>query len=212
MTGHSRTFRARGPALETNAAIGRSLIFYAVTYAVGVGIGVCLFVSLPTPLRNVLQAHLQSAFAGGLAIRAAGLTTSYQDAAVSVGIVLILWLLGQSPIGGGLATIIVFLRAASLGMGLSLVPAVYGWRGAGFDLLAVVPWNILTAGACIVAGSAAGLYARRVRKERGEQFSVRLYMLYCAVHLLCVTVVLCGGWLEATTVNRVATLFSLSSP
>ncbi len=209
MASHVRMFQARSPAGETGAALRQSLAFYGIVYLVGVAVGVCLFLSLPAPLRHALQSQLQTALVA-FGTHSAGLSAGYQDAAVSVGIVVVLWLVGQSPVGGGLAAVILFLRAASLGLGLTLVPTVYGWRGAGFDLLAVVPWNILAAGACIVAASAAGVYARRVRRDRGERYSVRLYTVYCGVQLLCAAVVLCGGWLESATAGRVAAFFALS--
>ena len=215
MASHVRMFHARSPAAETGTALRLSLTFYGIVYLVGVAVGVCLFLSLPPALRHGLQVQLQGAFAApgthaAGASGAGGIAAGYQDAAVTVGIVLVLWLVGQSPVGGGLAAIILFLRAASLGLGLTLVPTVYGWRGAGFDLLAVVPWNILAAGACIVAGAAAGVYARRVRRDRGEHYSVRLYAVYCGVQLLCAAAVLCGGWLESATAGRVAAFFALS--
>ncbi len=209
MADRFRTFRAGGPAVGTRSEIGRSLMFYAITDLVGTGIGACLFLSLPTALQDMLKTALQGAFAGSRTIFTGGWSAGYQDALVGVGIVWLLWLAGHSPAGGGLSTVVVFLRAASLGLALALVPAVYGLRGAGFDLLAVLPWNILTAGACVVAGTAAALYARQVRRNSGGPFSVRLYTLYCAVYLLCVAAVLCGGWLEAVTAGRVAALFSL---
>lgn len=216
MASHVRMFHARNPGSETSATLRQALTFYAIVYLVGIAIGVCLFLALPSPLRQSLQSELRSALVAlgahaGNPAGAHGLSAGYQDAAASVGIVLILWLVGQSPVGGGLAAIILFLRAASLGLGLTLVPTVYGWRGAGFDLLAVVPWNILAAGASIIAGSAAGVYARRVRRDRAEHYSVRWYTVYCGVQVLCAAAVLCGGWLESTTASRVAAFLALSS-
>ncbi len=132
---------------------------------------------------------------------------AFWDAFYGMLFVVLFWVLGHIPIATPLIVLILFLRAFSLGLAMTGMIYAFGLQGAGFDLLGLLPWNILSGGAVVLSASVATHYMRQPLYDRAP--AMRRYLAYCALHGMSIGLVFLSGWLQVQVMERALTVFSL---
>ncbi len=133
---------------------------------------------------------------------------AFWDAFYGMLFILLFWVLGHIPIATPLIVFFLFLRALSLGLAITGMIYAFGLQGAGFDLLGVLPWNILSGGAVVLSASVATQFTRQQLFSRAP--AMRRYLAYCALHSMSISILFLSGWLQVQVMERALSVFSLS--
>lgn len=189
----------------------RILLYFAALYGAGIVAGMVAFLALPTDLRGALA---QSVHTAAQAVA----RTHYYAYAERLEVIqntfflLLLWLGAQLPalpLGAPLLYACFFIRAASVGACASALIAVFGWRGAGFDLLALIPWNILSAVGFIIAVAAGLAHHRKMRKADITGITVSWWWQFHGLFMAALFILIGAGDIEAHIAGPLARLFTL---
>ncbi len=204
----TRTFKPRVNVNEVYRRTLRTGLFFTVFYIAGILVGLVLLFSTPhwmqTDLTQTVHAALaKNAWSSGTA------SSVFSNAALQVGIIVLIWLLGQSPSGFPLLSLLLFLRAVSCGLALSLVVTADGWRGIGIDLLALLPSNILFACGFIIAATAATMMTHRLYRSTTGLPRKRVWILYHSFLTAAAVATLFGGVVETLVMPRVLGLLAV---
>ena len=165
----------------------RVTLFFTVLEAVGIILGAILSFFYPNVDQSMVWLTPHHASYRSLVLR---------DALFSESLILLLWAAGQNVLAPFLVSLLLFLRGISLGLALALTVSMYGGRGVRMDLLDVLPWNILSSGAYVLAGTAAYLLSRYVFSAKAGRMQMRIFLLYCMVDLFAGAVVLSAALLQ----------------
>ncbi|MHB1627533.1 MAG: stage II sporulation protein M [Bacilli bacterium] len=204
----TRIFKPRANARAKLQQAVRTALFFAVFYAAGVLIGLVLPLSVPHWMQTALSQSVHAALTSR-AWPPETVSAAFSNAALQVGMIALIWLLGQSPSGIPLLSLLLFLRAVSCGAAFSLIVGADGWRGVGIDLLALLPSNILFAGGFIIAAAAAAMMTRRLYRTAAGSPRERVWALYHAVLAAAMVMALLGGMLGTVVIPRVLGLLAV---
>lgn len=181
-----------------------------VLYLVGAVVGVLVFVSLPYSLRHVLVKPIVATLPTlTTVLRHPGV--SYANAFISALAIVAIWIMGQAMGGQVMTSIIVWLRACSVGFAMAAIAYVEGLRGAGFDLLGILPWNILSAGGFIIAASAVRILHQEMVTRDQPQVRSRSFFLYSMACAVGIWLTYAGGFIESVWEPRVVLWFALQA-
>ncbi|MHB1684056.1 MAG: stage II sporulation protein M [Bacilli bacterium] len=204
----TRLFKPRVNTKEVYRRALRTALFFAVFYMAGVVIGLVLPLTVPHWMQSDLSQAVQRALAQNTHIPET-VSSAFANAALQVGIIVLIWLLGQSPSGFPIVSLLLFLRAVSGGLAFSLVVSAVGWRGIGIDLLALLPSNILFAGGFIIAATAATMMIQRLYRSELGSPRERVWVLYHSFFTVAVLAALLGGMLGVVVMPRTLGLFAV---
>ncbi len=204
----ARIFKPRANVRAKYQQALRTVLFFTVFYMAGILIGLVLPLSIPHWMETALSQSVHAALASS-AWPPETVSAAFSNAALQVGMIVLIWLLGQSPSGIPLLSLLLFLRAVSCGLAFSLVVSADGWRGIGIDLLALLPSNILFAGGFIIAVAAAAMMTRRLYRTAAGSPREGVWALYHAVLAAAMLMTLLGGMLGAVVIPRVLGLLAV---
>ncbi len=197
-------FRTPTEAQPRRAPLGHTFLFMSVLYGTAVLIGFVLYFALNNSLRTMVLMNFRAGLAAFLYMgNIGGLSAAYNESWYNIVFLIITWVVGQSTIGAPIIVLLLFIRGLSLGFALSLTVLVDGLHGAIFDLIGIMPWNILIMGAFIVAASISYLFTRELRTIGFARMSAGLLAAYSGVYVICVGLVLLAGWVEFLIVPRI---------
>ncbi|MCY0877046.1 MAG: hypothetical protein OWT28_12380 [Firmicutes bacterium] len=211
MAARFATARFRSPAQSPGSTSMRIPVFFAALFVTGVFCGAVSIVWFPSSLAEMVARGFDQAVPL-LQNTASAVTSARTELAFACVLLLIVWLASQLPllpIGGLLLTGVCFVRGASVGLCISELFVQFGWRGAGFDLLALVPWNILTGGGLVLACSVGYAHARRLRRLSLRQVEARWWFTFHGAFLFALALSIAAMWVEGTLSPPVARLLAL---
>lgn len=186
-------------------------IFFAALYGAGFFCGAVSLLFFSAPVTRALSLSFQQA--GPLLLHYATASSSaHTEFIIECLLLLIVWVASQLPVfplGGLLLTGVCFLRAATVGLCASELLGQFGWRGAGFDLLALLPWNILTGGGIVLACAVGYAHARRLRKMSASQIGSLWWLTFHGAYVGALGLLICATWLEGAISSPMAHLFAL---
>lgn len=199
-----RLFHATAMDRPMTRGFKTTVIFMLILYGMGIIMGALACAALPkSVLIQVTHQVLVQLQTFPWSPVTLNITPAFAAALVSVGLVLLFWLLGQSAVGSPFIIGLLFLRGAILGCGLVFGILALGFHGALFDLLAVMPWNILTAGGIVLAASASHMMTQPLRSMGLSQVPKNAYIAFCTLHVLSAILCLTSGWIETILVPRI---------
>lgn len=173
-------------------------------------VGIILYFALPAWMRNDVATNIMvlvHALRVNVVAQSIG-TAAFWDAFYGMLFILLFWVLGHIPIATPIVILVLFLRSLSLGLAITGMVYAFGLKGAGFDLLGILPWNILSGGAVVLSASMATLYARQQLFNRAPV--VRRYLAYCALHSMSIVLIFFSGWVQVQVMERALAIFSLA--
>ena len=192
----SAVFQAKSDPIQPSFA-AKTAVFYALLYGCGIVFGVIAYFALPQWMRDNLATQITSLIQtmrmSVVHHTDTGLS-AFMDAVYGALIILFFWMAGHIPIGTPFLVFGTFLRAVSLGLALTGTINAFGLSGAEFDLLGVIPWNILTGVAVVVSATVSSLYIHQGRGSGG--FAAKRYTVYCTAHIMCTGLVMLAGMLQ----------------
>lgn len=202
-------FRSRIDVPTGNA--WRTPVFFAALYVTGALCGAISLLWFPASLAHAVSSGFYEA-AQSLQNSVAATLAAKTELAVECVLLLLVWIGAQLPLlplGGPLLIGVCFLRSAAEGLCLSELLLRFGWRGAGFDLLAMVPWNILTGGGFVLACSVGYLHARRLHGTSRSRLGLRWWIAFHSAFLCALALCVGAMWVEGTLSPPVARLFAI---